>query len=226
MAMKIDGITYQLDLKSILKDRALAAALAEYLKKSALMEDLLFVLSKDGNQRLYDTFVDPNGRLSVNVSSADRQDAVNLAADAAAGRIDWDDRALTKAIKDVRAKVVRLIEDDRTKNPSGFVKSEAFLKVHRTRVKDQAPDINAAIAQVTRKLDKKKLKVLGYENIKEQNLLIYVQQMAAYFLIGDIKKARSAYDKIQRIEPADSMGAKVPFAKMEKHLKTTKVLPT
>ncbi|QPH55332.1 hypothetical protein [Pontivivens ytuae] len=225
MTKTIDGVSYPTDLKSILRDRKLANALGEYLKKSGLFEDLLFILSKDSNQRLYATFIDPNARLTVNISSSERQEVMDLAADVAAGRIGWNDPSMTKAINDVKGKVMRLIEDDRLDGSSGFYASDAFRKMHKPRVVEQAPDINAAIAEVTKKLDKKKLKVLGYENIKEKNLLIYVQQMAAYFLIGDAKKAKAAYDKIQRIEPANSLGAKVPFAGMEKHLKTTKVLP-
>lgn len=225
MAQKIDGIIYPTDVKQVLKDRPLAIAFAAYLKKAGLLPDLLFILSKDKNDRLYRNFIDPNGRNSVNIGAGTRNPIVALAADANAGRIRWNDDAITDAIETAKNDVTRLLKSDRLIGTTAFYGSAAFKKVHKTRVEKNAPDINAAIAAVTKKIDKKKLRVLGYENVTNRNLMIHVKQMAAYILIGNLKKAKEAYDKIKRIEPANSAGANNPFMTMEKLLKTTKVLP-
>ncbi|MEM9148511.1 MAG: hypothetical protein AAGC57_20305 [Pseudomonadota bacterium] len=216
MSVTIDGIEYPSAWKELIRDGDLLGVFKVYAKKAAIWESVLFLGYPINPSKHYAVFISPKSSNAVNISGALRQKMIDL----------WDagdygrDPAWAGHIKAAKLEVEKLINADHLEfKGCHFWRSAHFKKYHAIMLDKQA----ARAETGGRKLDRKKLGTIGFENHADARLQAALQKMIGEAAAGNEGEAKKTYLKVQKLEPKGSMIQTTEYKDMMKSLKRLKM---
>ena len=214
---EIDGISYPVDWKGLVKDKPLMTVFKAYAKKAQIWESYMFLTRRPHNQKDYFTYIEPNAMLSLNISGTLRRKLTDLtknggqtgnrSADKKLAGVDWKNPKWTKLYDEAETDVRGMVNKDHLDARGKFWISQDFQKYHAVLVKKGAKKAarfakkgdTGDLGPV--KLDVRKLQsMLGFFTARNPKTQEFLKAMIEAIRKKDERTAKAKYVVIQTME--------------------------